>query len=444
MSASKLKPYQTYKKSNTWIHEFPEHWKLKRIKHLFRIHNGATPKSGNPAFWNGEINWVTPDDLGSLEGIEIDETSRKITAEGYASCGTSNAKAGSIAISTRAPIGHLAITKRDMSCNQGCRLLEPKMDTDIIYFHAFLETSIKELQSWGQGSTFKELPRHRLESLPVLLPPPEELKVITDFLQLKRKNISELIDNLKHNLLRLEEKRSALITQAVTKGINPNVPMKDSGIEWLGIIPEHWNVSRLKFHAEIKGRIGFRGYTVSDLVEPGEGALTLGATHISASGDIDLSNPVYISWEKYFESPEIMISKGDILIVQRGSCGKIGYVSDDLGPATINPSLAIVKNISFNRDFMNYFLKSNGIEKLLDSIQGTTAVPMISQEQIGEIPICIPPSEEIKQIIQYLNLKTHQIGKRKSMLMQKINQLNEYRTALISALVTGKVDVRSL
>jgi type I restriction enzyme S subunit len=277
----------------------------------------------------------------------------------------------------------------------------------------------------------------------MILPPLNEQKQIGSFVHRINENILRNIETLETQISVLEEKRSVLITQAVTKGLNSDVKMKDSGNKWIGKIPAHWNISRLKYHANIKARIGFRGYTVSDLVEPDEGALTLGATHISSSGEIDLSSPVYISWEKYFESPEIMVSEGDILIVQRGSCGKIGYVSNDLGPATINPSLAILKNTTFDSGFMNYLLNSDGIEKLLDSIQGTTAVPMISQEQIGEIPICIPPSDEIESILDFLNSKTLQLKETESMLKQEINQLNEYRIALISAAVTGKIDVRN-
>ena len=203
-----------------WIGEIPEHWTVKRVKHIFKTHNGATPNSGNLNFWGGEINWITPEDLGSLKGIEIGETSRKITPEGYISCGTSIAKAGSIAISTRAPIGHLAITTSDMSCNQGCRLLEPIINTEIKYFHAFLKASVKELQSLGRGSTFKELPRYRLENLPVLLPPPKEIAEMSDFLEKKTVEIDLAVQSLKTKINLLKEYRTALISAAVTGKID--------------------------------------------------------------------------------------------------------------------------------------------------------------------------------------------------------------------------------
>lgn len=299
--------------------------------------------------------------------------------------------------------------------------------------------------SRGIGDSRLRLYTDSFNDIRMILPPLNEQKQIGSFVHRINGNISRNIENLETKISHLAEKRSALITKAVTKGLDPDVQMKNSEIEWFGEIPEHWRISRLKYHSEIKGRIGFRGYTVSDLVEPGEGALALGATHVSSSGKIDLTNPVYLSWEKYFESPEIMLSKGDILTVQRGStCGKIGYISDELGPATINPSLVVIKNTTINSKFINYLLRSHGIEKLFDSIRGTTAIPMLSQEQIGEIPICIPPSQEIREILEHLNLQSQQVGNILSIIKHEIKKLKEYRNALVSAAVTGKIDVRSL
>ena len=106
--------HSDYVQSNHWYASFPAHWSEKKVKHLFRVHNGATPKSKEPNFWDGGINWITPDDLGSLKGFEIRILRRKITPEGYDSCGTSFAQSGSIALSTRAPIGHLGIIRDTM------------------------------------------------------------------------------------------------------------------------------------------------------------------------------------------------------------------------------------------------------------------------------------------------------------------------------------------
>ncbi|MGH8480073.1 MAG: restriction endonuclease subunit S, partial [Gammaproteobacteria bacterium] len=120
----RFKPYPAYKDSGVeWLGEIPADWEVKRLKRAFRVVNGSTPASGEPAYWDGEIPWVTPEDLGDLNCATIVATSRNITEAGYRSCGTTLVPAGSLILSTRAPIGHLALAGVDLCTNQGCRSL---------------------------------------------------------------------------------------------------------------------------------------------------------------------------------------------------------------------------------------------------------------------------------------------------------------------------------
>jgi type I restriction enzyme S subunit len=208
-------------------------------------------------------------------------------------------------------------------------------------------------------------------------------------------------------------------------------------------VPEHWIVSKVKFVARVKGRIGFRGYTVTDLVEEGKGALTLGATHINKDGGIDLSKPVFISWQKYYESPEIMVETNDILVVQRGSVGVVGIVTDDIGFATINPSLVVLKQVRMNRTLLFLQLRSKIVKEGIVTIFNETAVPMLSQNQISNFNILIPPTqEEQESIVKFINDETSTIDTLALKYQKQIDLMQEYRTALISQSVTGKIDVR--
>src|SRR5262249_7840508 len=125
LHSGKWKRYPAYKYSGIeWLGEIPAHWVLKRLKHIFKVINGSTPRSSEPAYWDGDILWVTPDDLGSLtDNRIISSTGRMITVEGYQSCGTSLVPTGSLILSTRAPIGHLGIAGATLCTNQGCRSL---------------------------------------------------------------------------------------------------------------------------------------------------------------------------------------------------------------------------------------------------------------------------------------------------------------------------------
>ena len=218
--------------------------------------------------------------------------------------------------------------------------------------------------------------------------------------------------------------------------------MKPSGIQWIGDIPEHWKVSKVKFIANVKGRIGFRGYTITDLVDEGQGALTLGATHIDKNGEINLTKPVFISWDKYYESPEIMVEQGDILVVQRGSIGVVGIVNLDIGYATINPSLTILKKVNMNRYLLFLQLRSKIVKEHINVNFNETAVPMLSQNQILNFNILLLPTEEQQSIVDFITKETSKIETLIFKYQKQIDLMQEYRTALISQAVTGKIDVR--
>ena len=148
-------PYQEYKDSGVeWLGEIPVHWEMRRLKSVVTIRNGATPKTSRQEYWDGSILWVTPADLGMLQSQRIAESAKKITAEGYASCGTSLAPRDSIVISTRAPIGHVAILDSRGCTNQGCKLLV--LSTGIVpeYLYWLLKSARSALGYLGQGAHY--------------------------------------------------------------------------------------------------------------------------------------------------------------------------------------------------------------------------------------------------------------------------------------------------
>lgn len=202
------------------FNNIPFHWEIKPLKRVFTVLSGSTPKSDNANYWNGNIPWITPDDLGSLKGDTIHETKRTITQEGYDSCGTTIAPVGSLVLSTRAPIGHLAIAGIPLCTNQGCRSLVVHKNVQNRYFYYQLSSLKKELESWGEGSTFKELSCDKLESFYLLCPPIEEQLDISSFLEKEIIRMDGLINKIKTSIELLNEYRTALISAAVTGKID--------------------------------------------------------------------------------------------------------------------------------------------------------------------------------------------------------------------------------
>lgn len=194
-----------------------------------------------------------------------------------------------------------------------------------------------------------------------------------------------------------------------------------------------WKYVKLEDICEIKGRVGWKGYTKKDLVT--SGPLALGATHINSNNRLDLSEPVYLSREKYEESPEIMVNKGDILIVQRGSLGKVVLVDREIGDATINPSMVLLKNISINNEYLYYFLCSEYIQRKILLEKSQTSIPMISQEQIRKFNIYLPNLEEQEKISEILSTWDLAIEKQEQLIEKK----KEFKKGLIQRLLTGEV-----
>lgn len=220
---------------------------------------------------------------------------------------------------------------------------------------------------------------------------------------------------------------------------------KPSGVEWLGEIPEHWEVKRVKDFCDIKGRIGFRGYTKDDYVSAHEGALVIGATEMNENGFLKIANPQYISWNKYYESPEIMLKAGFLLVVQRGSTvGKVAIVDNSIKIATINPSLVVLKNIQINNIFLLYFLSSLSTQSLIKSQTVSTAIPMISQDQIGKYEVLIPSKTEQTAIATSLDTKTAAIDRKIELLTAKTAKYKVLRRSLINETVCRGLNPNAL
>ncbi len=184
----------------------------------------------------------------------------------------------------------------------------------------------------------------------------------------------------------------------------------------LGWIPEDWEMQKIIDKANVKGRVGWKGYTKDDLRK--SGPLVLGASHIN-NNKLDLSNPTYLSQEKYEESPEIMINKGDLIFVQRGSLGGVAIINQEIGQATINPSMVLLKPKTSKNVFLFYLLSSVIIQKQLYVESSQTGVPMVSQKQIGDFVICWPSSEvEVDKITAILSTWDDAIQQTQTLIKQ--------------------------
>ena len=216
--------------------------------------------------------------------------------------------------------------------------------------------------------------------------------------------------------------------------------MKESGIESIGKIPEGWESRKLRTVCNMFGRIGYRGYTINDIVEEGEGAITLSPSNI-IDDKFDLNKKIYLSWMKYEESPEIQIFDNDILLVKTGSTvGKVCMITNATEKMTINPQLVVLKSLKINSNFLLFFMVSNVFkDQLYASIAGGST-PTTSQGEILSHHILFPSPKEQKQIVSYLDKKTAKIDDEITKNQNLIKLLQEKRQSEINHAVTKGLD----
>ena len=193
------------------------------------------------------------------------------------------------------------------------------------------------------------------------------------------------------------------------------------GVEW----------KQLGDICNIKGRIGFRGYTRNDQVKEGEGALSLSPSNIQ-DGQMDYSKGTYITWQKYEESPEIMTFNGDIVFCKTASVGKVALVKDLPYKATINPQLVVLKDIQCNSPFLAYVLGTDLVQNKVISLAGVGSVPNISQKALSEIEIPVPPLPVQEEIVRVLDTFTELQAELQAELQKRKQQYNFYRDNLLN------------
>ena len=202
----------------------------------------------------------------------------------------------------------------------------------------------------------------------------------------------------------------------------------------LGIIPKDWEVKRVKDVSTIKGRIGYRGYTVEDIVNDGNGAISLSPSNI-VDGKLQFNSVTSITWEKYYESPEIMLCNGDIVMVKTGSSfGKVAFVDNLPQEATINPQFVIINNIKCDNKWLCYLFDSDCIQKNVHKIVVGGAIPTMSQEEIANFKIAVPTLPEQQRIVSVLSLWDTAIAKQTAL----IEKLTLRKRGLMQQLLTGK------
>jgi type I restriction enzyme S subunit len=281
-----------------------------------------------------------------------------------------------------------------------------------------------------------------LGAIRLLLPPLDEQRAIAAFLDRKTAEIDALIAHKERLIALLHEKRAALITAAVTKGLDPSAPMKDSGVEWLGEIPAHWTTAKLKRLANVDYGLG--GELDSTIME---GTPIISLPNVSIDGNLDLSEVNNASLGES-DKQRYLLQKGDLLFNWRnGSSQHVGKTAlFDVDGEYTHVSFLLRIRLQDERYVPRFFQRYLNTLRFTGFFLATKAGVnnTFNQSELKELEIPVPPPREQKKIEQWLNLQTSLIDSLITVIREGNRLLREYRTALISAAVTGKIDIRPL
>ncbi len=423
----RYKPYPKYKPSGVeWLGDVPEGWNISKLKYvLMSIIAGGTPKTDKPNNWceSGDgVPWVSIADM-SINHI-ISKTKKDVTLNGILEKGLKVLPKGTLLYSIFASLGKVAIADTKLTTNQAILGLVPNKNITNEFLYWLLVSLEKYVHFVASSNTQDNLNMEKVANFPIPLLSKNEQTAIANFLDRETAKIDTLIAKQERLIELLQEKRQALISHTVTKGLDPNVRMKDSGIEWLGEVPEHWEVKKLKFNLRLR--------TEKSKIEKHK---------IIALENIESKTGKYIPTESIYQGEGIACYCNDVLFGKlRPYLAKVYRCNENA--IAFGDLLTYQPLTNYKSSYAFYMLISETFIKIVNSSTYGAKMPRAGADFINEMPLPTPPIDEQQQIADYLDTQTAKIDTLIKKAHQAIKLLKERREALISAAVTGKIDVR--
>ena len=419
--------YPSYKSSGIeWLGNVPRHWRTEKIKYMISSCGGGTPNTENADYWNGDIPWVSAKDM---KRSRISTTEDTITDLGLKESTSRLINENTVLMVVRSGIlKHtipVAINTVPVAINQDMKALFVKEGLEPEFLYYFVEGMQKTLLPlWAkQGCTVESIDQGFMGNTNLHLPSLSEQKAIAAFLDRAMERIDGLIGKREKLIALLQEKRAALISHAVTKGLNPSAKMKPSGIDWLGDIPTHWEVKRLKYNFSLK----------TERFVTDENPIAL--------ENIESWTGRFIPTNSEFEGDGMAFKQGDILFGKlRPYLAKV-FLAERNGEA-IGDLFVMAPRQTVCPKFAAYLFRTRDFIEIIDGSTFGSKMPRASWGFVGNMPFPLSPLSEQNAIATYLDAETKKIDGLMEREQQIIERMKEYRSALISAAVTGKIDVR--
>ncbi|MCQ2255505.1 MAG: restriction endonuclease subunit S [Bacteroidaceae bacterium] len=443
-----MKKYERYKDSGVqWLGSVPEHWEVMPMKRLFSFCKGLTitkadlTEVGHPVISYGQIHskqntGVHTDDCLLRfvpDKITKDNDNCKVYPGDFIFADTSEDLDG---------CGNCAYIDREGIYAGYHSLVARPFDNTISKYWAYLFQSAlwrSQIRSNVYGIKVFSITQTILKEVAVLVPSVDNAAKIVSYLDSQVSKINAVITEKEKMISDMEKYRFSLISETVTKGLNPDAPMKDSGVDWIGEIPEHWSTLPLRRISKIiLGKMLSLSKT-SDAIHLKK-YICAKDVHFSGIDTSDLKEMYFTEKEQNSYQVEI----GDMLIVEGGAgAGGCAIIEEPTPETMIQNSIMIVRgNKKMENKYICYFVRSIVEKGYIEMVSNVATIPHFTKDKLGNTTISVPPIDEQEQIASFLDSQTSKIDSLISELKSQIEDLKSYKQSLITEAVTGQVDVR--
>lgn len=420
-----------------WIGDIPVDWRVNRLRYNCTFKTGGTPpdKYGINTDAAG-YPWITAQDMNN--GMILKNYSQYLTEESRKFCNYKLFPKDSILLVCIASVGKIGYLLEPAYSNQQITALMPKNNIIGKYLLYLISSNTPTIIKDASSSVVPIINTQYLANIFCCIPNINEQKLIADFLDEKVSNLDNILFDLNKQVDILNRYKKQIITEVVTNGLNKNVELKDSEIEWIGSIPKHWNIKIIKNICSLKGRIGWEGLTKDEYISEGPTLIT-GINF--KDGTIDWNACEHVSEWRFNQDKSIQIKNDDLLITKDGTVGKVALVSNCPEQVTLNSGVLLIRplNKDYIQRYLYYVLLSDEFWHWFEIENiGNTTIVHLYQNRFSKFKIALPSLEEQKEIVEYLDNKCEQIDKIIEEKQKQIEKIEEYKKSVIYEYVTGK------
>lgn len=424
-----------------WIGEIPKDWKCCKVKYSTSfVGSGTTPTSSNQDFYDGDINWIQSGDL--YKTVVVDTVEKKLTEKALKSFSALHIYQAPFIIMAMygASVGNTAFSKIDACCNQACCCIKNNESFNLKFMFYWLDFAQIDFLGRAIGGTQPNISQDKIKNQYIVKPSLEEQQQIADYLDTQCSEIDATAEDIRKEISLLEDYKKSVITEAMTKGLNPDAEMKDSGIAWIGDIPKDWDLLKIGYVTKEISDIDHYMPSDSDDIDKVP-YLMIGDLKENIS-QIDFESCKYISKKVYRAlSIKSKPEKGNVIFARYATIGTVCFVDSEKQLLVSYACLTVKANELIKGRFLFYYFKSNAFLEEVSQYVKSNTQGNIGKESLIRAKIVVPKLKEQTQIISYLDSKCSEID---AIIADKKRQrciLAEYKKSLIYEYVTGKKEV---